>query len=233
MTNDYLTIRDIARIVQRYRVMIAVIIFAVTIVGTVVYATRPVTYTATLLVDIVRMQTQLDNLESEKSETQIVQNSAQLENAIYQYDGYYRLKADEQMGETVMNWLKTPRVTSDIVGLAVAQMKQSKLPSIDLRPVKLRKFFTPHRISPQSVQVVYKVSKREQADEISKSLVAYINTRIKLLSGDDFAQFGVRADTPITSNAAKPLWLIALLFASIGAFIAFWSVLVRYSLSKN
>ncbi len=243
--NDYLTIWDVARIVRRYRVMIFGIVVGFVVVGTGVYASLPQAYRATLLVDIVRVAqnsnsqiAQIGNLElkSAKDEgglTQIVQNSIESSNSAYQYDGYYRLKADEQMGETVVNWLKTPRVTSDIVNLAIEDLNASSSAG-NLPNVNLRKFFVSHRISPQSVQVAYRVPKQAQADAIAKSLVEYTNARIKLLSGDgSFAQFAVRADAPIVGDAAKPLWMMALLFAGIGAFVAFWSVLVRYGLRKR
>lgn len=220
MTSNYITIRDIAQIARRYRVMAMTIVLCIVAFGGLFHVLRPTTYTATLLVDIVR------NTNAIMIDENIRRASIEGD----QYDGYYRLKADEQMGETVMHWLKTPRVTADIVTLA----------GITPVTISLTKYFRAHRISPQSVQVVYEVPTRAQASAIGTALVTYINTRITLLDGGQFgdeatksAQFGVRADAPIVSLTQKPLAIILIFWAGIGVFIAFWTVIIRHSLRRK
>lgn len=145
----------------------------------------------------------------------------------YQYHDFYRLQADERFADTVVRWLGSPRIISDIFEQVQTQMTQR-----GSRP--LAQVFEAQRLSSQMIQVTYNAENVSAAQAIAHALLTRINAETSALNKDqqEAAWFVIVGDAPVMSDARVSMALVLALTLSLGVFLGFWMVLFRHYFSK-
>ncbi len=174
-----------------------------------VWYMRPVTYTVSVLLDIARVGMSAITHD-------------------YTYDEYYRLQADERFAETVAHWLRTPRVVDDILQTATVPLPQTFRGR--------ERFFKAHRVSPQSINVLYSVSNPLIGMRIAGVMSEYLNGRAAALNYDKREQerwFVIRVSDPVIMRDTKPWWLVVsvgvICGIIVGTGVVFTSYLLRHT----
>lgn len=170
--------------------------------------TRPVRYDSSLALNITRTGTQKTDQ--------------------FRYDNFYRLQADDKFTETVVEWLKSPRVAEDIY--ANAGIDASKM---TLR--QLSKAVKPEKMSSQLVLVSFSAPDVVTSKKISAAIFKAVNDNTTALNKDqqDAEWFQILSDDPvIVKYHMNPGLLLAISFV-FGAFVAFWAVMIRHYFSQD
>ncbi len=154
--------------------------------------------------------------ENYKVETNlnITRNGKQEESNDYRYDEFYRLQADERFADTVVRWLGSERIKSDIC-------KKNNLCQQTLRA---------KRLSSQFIIVSFVSQKTDVAKTKSTKIINILNKETERLNKLQQSEtwFKVLGDEPIiTKNKISFQKLLAMLFSS-GIFIGFWVVFIRH-----
>ncbi len=138
----------------------------------------------------------------------------------YQFDDFYRLQADEKFADTLVEWLKNPRVVSDIYQKAGISTDNFSLKS-------LSRSFSPAKYSPQTVVVSFNSPTKEQAEKLSHSIVSITRENTQKLNEkqQETAWFQVIAFDPLIKKQIFSWPIIILAGIFLGIFIAFWVVL--------
>lgn len=166
---------------------------------------RPDSYDTSLILNISRIGTQ--------------------ETDQYRYDDFYRIQADEKFAETVVEWLKSPRISSDIYADA----------GIDTAFLNLRQLsrnMSPEKLSPQVVSVNFSSSDQKTAEKISRSIIKIISGNTQSLNKDqkDNTWFEIIPQEPITKRYHPDSALILMASLLFGLFVGFWVVMIRHYL---
>lgn len=177
------------------------IILAFLAIGVLFYFFQPVKYQADLTLNVTR--------------------TGQQKTADYQFDDFYRLQADERFADTVVRWLETARMQSDIqkeAGVGIGSFS-----------LKLE------RLSSQMIAVEISASNPEIAEETSLSVAKAVNNESNKLNVAQQKEnwFEVVADVPVISLATWAWYKIILIALALGIFIAFWAVLIRHYIEEK
>ncbi len=154
----------------------------------------------------------------------ITRDSA-IQTSDYSYDDFYRLQADERFADTIVRWLQSPSIVSDIYTEAGIDTTTWSLGV-------LKNALGSQRLSSQIVAINYAADSQVQADAIGEATI----TKVNVLSQDLNAQqkesgwFVVIAQKPIVKPSQHSLLQILVIVGVIGFFAAFWTVIVRYYL---
>lgn len=146
----------------------------------------------------------------------------------YKYDNFYRLQADERFADTVVRWLKSPRVSADI-------LNESGVSTIGLTQRQLSGFFKAERLSSQLIEIEFSTRETASAQKISGAVEKILNAQTEKLDVDQNEEswFKIVKDEPII-RLAKPDWLrLAVGLAMLAFFVGFWTTLGRHYLSKK
>lgn len=177
------------------------VVFVFLIAGGVYYQYAPKKYAAVMDLNITR--------------------AGQVENKEYDYDGFYRLQADEKFAETVVWWLGSPRIAKEICRLAeVSQCPAS---------------YEAKKLSSQYLQVSFSPKNSEDAEKIARSLVEVLggetsNLNLKQKKVD---WFEVQGNLPDVQEAKIGLGKLLAGAFFLGCFFGFWVVLGRHYFAKN
>jgi capsular polysaccharide biosynthesis protein len=167
---------------------------------------RPVSYSASLTINITRNG---------------IQNTPD-----YRYDDFYRLQADEKFAETVVQWLKSPRIISDIY-------KEAGIGTEKLSLRQLSGALKPEKLSSQIVAVTYSSSDPKKAGELAQSIAKVISTNTQNLNKNqkEDSWFEISASQPvIVKDIFKPIYIF-LISLVVGIFVGFWIVLLKHYLN--
>jgi capsular polysaccharide biosynthesis protein len=158
----------------------------------------------------------------ETSLTLNVTRSGMQETTDYRYDDFYRLQADERFSDTVVEWLRDPRIVNDIFKNAKLDLKNVSLAS-------LKKEFSVERRSSQIVSVRFSSEDAQVGEKISKSLVEAISERTEKLNENqnEPSWFRIVAEEPLTIKRSFPYDKIFLVSLLAGIFIGFFAVMIR------
>ena len=169
------------------------------------FALRPVSYSASLALNITRGGIQ--------------------QTGDYRYDDFYRLQADEKFAETVVEWLKNPRTVVDVYDKAGIGTD-----SFSMR--RLAKSFTAEKLSAQIVAVSFSAKDGKSAEKLSAAIPETITENIKLLNKkqDDGTWFEIVAQDPVIIQDRIGALAILLASAALGIFVGFWVVLLKHYL---
>jgi capsular polysaccharide biosynthesis protein len=165
---------------------------------------RPVTYVTSLTLNITR---------SGVSDTQD-----------YRYDDFYRLQADEKFSETVVQWLKSPRVEEDIY-------REAGIDTKDYSLKQLAKSISADKLSSQLVAVSFSATDEKIAQKIATAISKIISQNTQSLNKDqnESTWFEVLASAPVVRpNELSPLVVLAIFLGAI--FAAFWGVMIKHYL---
>jgi capsular polysaccharide biosynthesis protein len=137
---------------------IAVIIYTVAIVVIVAYAwsvRTSQTYSASMLLNINRTETQTTS--------------------DYRYDQFYRLQADDKFADTVAQWLAAPGVAKDIFEKAGISTDQATMR-------QLSKSFHAEKLSVNIVNVQYSTENQGDASRIAPAVESVVSDKTKSLN---------------------------------------------------
>lgn len=187
---------------QQERVFWTIILISV--LGAIIWQkSQPVSYQATLLLNIGRGS---------------MQDTDQ-----YAYDSFYRLQADERFADTVVRWLGTPRVVEDIYSAAGSDPKSAGIRD-------LKNAFEAKRLSSQVIEVAYADADRQALKKISESAVGVLNDYAESLNKENRESnwFVVIGSDPVIRDARFTLSFAVAIGLTFGLFIGFWAALFRH-----
>ncbi len=148
--------------------------------------------------------------------------------ADYKYDSFYRLQADERFADTVVRWMKSPRMAADI-------LNEAGVSTIVLNQRQLSGFFKAERLSSQLIEIEFSTKETASAQKISGAVEKILNAQAGKLDLDQNEEswFKIIKDEPII-RLAKPDWpKLSAGLAMLAAFIGFWATLSRHYMSKT
>lgn len=141
----------------------------------------------------------------------------------YSYDDFYRLQADERFADTVVRWLQSPSIVSDIYTAANVDTTAWSLKA-------LKNALGSQRLSSQIVAINYSAESPTQADAISEATVIKLNAMSQDLNAqqNEKGWFVILSEDPIIKSSQESLMKILSIVGVIGIFVAFWTVIVRH-----
>lgn len=140
----------------------------------------------------------------------------------YRYDDFYRLQADERFSDTIVEWLKSPRIIADIYSISGINQKNSNL-------IKLPKAFSVERRSSQIVSVNFSSPEKETARKISEGISKVVSANTQKLNEDqkEDTWFKVLSQEPVIQKYTPDYGIILLASFFAGIFLAFWVVMIK------
>jgi len=143
----------------------------------------------------------------------------------YSYDNFYRLQADDKFAETVVEWLKSPRIVSDINTEAGREMK-----NVSLR--QLTRVFQTTKLSSQIVSVKFSAIDQKTAEKLSLSISKILKQKVERLNEDQKQNdwFEIKADVPIIIQNKPNYGIVFVVSLLVGIFLGFWVVLIKHYL---
>jgi capsular polysaccharide biosynthesis protein len=143
----------------------------------------------------------------------------------YKFDDFYRLQADEKFAETLVQWIKIPRLALDIWTKAGNNSENLSLG-------QLSKLFKAEKLSSQIVSVKFSAANPEIAKKLSESIVEIISRETALLNQDQQEEnwFEIVALNPVILISRVNPFLLFLASLGMGIFLGFWIVLARHYL---
>jgi len=166
---------------------------------------KPASYTTSLTLNITRIGTQnTDN---------------------YKYDAFYRLQADEKFAETLVEWLKSPRIEEKIFEEAGINTSNYSLKN-------LSKSIKAEKMSSQIVSVRFSSSNKKSASDIAAAISKIISQNTQNLNKEQKNEtwFEVIFESPVIK--IDKISLLAIVFSFLGAiFAGFMAVMIKHYLS--
>lgn len=165
------------------------------------FAFRPVSFEASLDINITRAGKQ--------------------ETTDYKYDNFYRLQADEKFADTLVEWLGSPSVVSEIL------KKTQNNQEFTLR--QLSRLIRGEKYSSQLVRASYVSSDKESAVNMSRGIENVLRNKIDELNGEQKEEnwFKIIIGEPTVKTETFNPWIAALAGVLLGAFIGLWLVVLR------
>lgn len=203
-------LRDFVKYVRKYKVLFFGVVSGVMLISYAFLALQPLQYTTILSLHVARSHSGEQSNE-------------------YQYDGFYRLQADEQFADTVVRWLASPRIVSDIYSGAGRDIR---IPA----EYELDGVFSAKRLSSQYIEVQFTTSTKMMAENLSKSLDAVINEKTRALNmntEDERMWFRVLVDDPVIYETHIPWNRVMGGAFLVGVFLALWAVALRVYFSRE
>ncbi len=165
---------------------------------------RPVVFDASLTLNITRSGSQNTNS--------------------YKYDDFYRMQADEKFAETIVEWLKSPRIEEDIY----------KNAGVDVSGYSLKRLSTGITAEQRSSQVVianFSALDQKKVQNIAYSVSKIISQNIRSLNSDqkESSWFEITSGEPVIRvREINPITILAIFFG--GIFLAFFGALFKHYL---
>lgn len=146
----------------------------------------------------------------------------------YRYDDFYRLQADEKFADTVVSWLKTPRVVTDIYN-------ETGKVSGDVSLKELSKIFKTKRLTSQTISVEFSSESAREAQDISEALTKMINNEAKDLNQyqKEDNWFKVVGDEPVIKEHKVKWNDILPIFIPLAIFLGIWVALIKHYLTRE
>lgn len=139
----------------------------------------------------------------------------------YAYDDFYRLQADERFADTVVRWLESPRIVSDILYTA---KRDDEMISFDA-----------DRLSSQVIRIRFVSRDEKTAEVVSRALFEVLNRETASLNRDrlEAGWFALVGETPsiVDARFGKDRAFGISLF--LGVFFGFFAVLFRWYWSES
>lgn len=197
-------LKEYIEIVKKNFHVFLYVVGCIILLGLVYYFLRPVSYTTSITIDITRKGAQ--------------------STPDYKFDDFYRLQADERFAETLVGWLKSPSVVSEIfrkAGEDTGKMTQKNL----------TKVFDSKKVSSQVVIISFSTKNMDESGRIAESLLSALVENTDNLNKDQNQEnwFKIIGKDNITKkNTVSLAWLILGMLLG-GIFVAFWVVfLIHY-----
>lgn len=198
--------RDIVKRYWEERRLFAVIMACAFFLAFVWQMSQPMHYRAALLLNVGR-----------KGEQAISGDE-------YAYDSFYRLQADERFGDTVVRWLQSPRVVSDI-------LTESGLDSALYSERALKRLISAKRLSSQVIELSFENREQAVLEREADAIVKVLNVYTDNLNQGEANKgwFVVVGSEPVLSDA-RVTWLSAALVGVFaGGFVGLWGIAILIS----
>lgn len=194
-------LKEYIKIIRNNAKLFWLIVIIVIAASFVYFYTRPVSYDTSLVLNITRGGTSTS--------------------ADYNYGGFYRLQADEKFSETVVQWLKSPRVVSDI-------FQEAGLESQSMSMRNLAKAFNAEKMSSQVVSVSFSSESEKQAEKTAQAIAKIIFQNTQGLNKDQKEKdwFEIMALEPVIIKSQTSYSLVFAVSFLAGIFLAFWAVMI-------
>lgn len=199
-------LKEYLKIIRKYKTLFVATIAVVVLAVFAFFYLQPIHYNTSLTLNITRSGSQ----STEQ----------------YKYDDFYRLQADEKFAETIVEWLRSPRIVADIYTSAgIAGSGRSSLG-------KLSKSVSAEKRSSQVVAVAFSAPNEDAAQKIAG---ATADTLAKLTQNLNVEQkentwFKIAPESPVIVRYEPSFWRVLLGSLVGGVFLAFWVVMVRHYL---
>jgi len=143
----------------------------------------------------------------------------------FKYDDFYRLQADEKFAETVVEWLKSPRVVYDIYTEAGVSNKELSIK-------RLSKALRPEKLSSQIIEVNFAASDEKTAQKIAKAIIKIVSENTENLNKDqkENTWFQIIAKDPVIMKKTYEKESVLAFSLLAGIFLGFWAVMIRHYL---
>lgn len=149
-------------------------------------------------------------------------------NNFYQYDGYYTQQSSGFFADTVMNWLQSPSVVTDIY-------KQANLDLPTVRNLsQLSKVFIVKKYPPATLGIkITSTNSSESQKLLNASTVVLKKLTDQINSTNSSDTFVLRSSNPVSSKIL-PFWALDITIAAIlGLVLTTFITLFRYYLKKS
>jgi len=145
----------------------------------------------------------------------------------YRYDDFYRLQADDKFADTVVKWLASPRVVTNIYANAKFDTKSLSL-------AKLSKSISAQKQSPQIISINFSSPSQKSAQRISEGLVKVISQNTQDLNKyqKETNWFKIISEKPVIIKHTFNYKIIFLVAFLAGIFLGFWAALIKDYLEK-
>jgi len=196
-------LKEYIRIIKKdSKVFLAVVVMIILAAFGYIYA-QPVRYDSSLALNITRTGTQKTDQ--------------------FRYDNFYRLQADDKFTETVVEWLKSPRVAEDIYNNAGIDTSKMTLQ-------QLSKAVKPEKMSSQLVLVSFSASDISTSKKISAAVFKTVNDNTNALNKDqqDAEWFQILSQDPVIVKYHMDPRLLFVMSFIFGTFVAFWAVMIKH-----
>lgn len=197
-------LKEYLQIIKKHKNLFIFVILFVSLGVFAYYSFRPVSFVTSLTIDVSRIGFQ--------------------ETTDYRYDDFYRLQADEKFCETIVEWLKNPRVVADI-------FKEAGIDTEKLNLKKLSASVKAQKRSSQIVAINFGASDEKTAKKIANAIIKIISKKTEVLNANqkENTWFQIFSDEPVIKEN-KINWMIILAGFLAGIFLAFWTVLIKHYL---
>ncbi|HAI74126.1 MAG TPA: hypothetical protein DCS28_04400 [Candidatus Moranbacteria bacterium] len=189
---------------NNFKLFLTIIIL--TVAGTFIYFIfRPISFNTSLILNITRSGSQISEG--------------------YKYDNFYRLQADEKFAETIVQWLKSPRIATDI-------NNEAEITAGNFSLRQLSKIFQAEKLSSQIVSVKFSASDKKTAEKISLAAMRVLKKNTEQLNEDqkENTWFEIKAQNPVIVENNFDLKTVFLASLAVGLFLGFWIVMFRHYL---
>ena len=200
-------LKEYWQIIQKdIRALFLVVVLAV-LASVAYFGLRPVSYDVSMALNVTRSGSQ--------------------QTTDYRFDDFYRLQADEKFAETIVEWLKNPRIVTDIYTKAGISVQQLNLK-------QLAKALTSEKLSSQIVAVSFSASDEISAKKISDAVAEVIEKNVAVLNENqnESTWFRIIAQAPVIVKNVGNIWTLLVFPLLFGMFIGFWVILLRHYLKK-
>lgn len=196
-------LKEYIAILRQNSRLFGITVFVTVAISLVYFLVQPTTYGVSLTLNITRGGSQQVNA--------------------YKFDDFYRLQADEKFADTVVEWLRSPWLVTEIYRSADLELQDASL-------AQLRKVLRAEKRSAQTVEVGFSTGTREDAKKIAKAVSKVLAKQTAALNKDqrEAAWFElVPQEAVIVKDSVNLVWVM-LMSTAVGIFLAFWAALVAY-----
>ncbi len=197
-------LKALIKIFAKYKKMFWSIILLFLIGGCLFYILQPRNYIVSTTVNIVRLNLN-KNLDDNKKE---------FEN---DFSSFYRAQADDKVADSIVAWLKSPSIVSDI--LTKSNRKDLSNMSIE----DLSAMYDVNKISAQVVDVRFKVLNSKDGTKQVDAINKKINKLLKQMTPESSTNswFRVSVQKPVIRFNEKSPLFIFLMSLVLGFFVSF------------
>jgi capsular polysaccharide biosynthesis protein len=197
-------LKEYLKIIKRNKHIFGLTVAVLFLMAAIYIFFRPISYTTSLTLNITRDGTQsTDN---------------------YKYDNFYRLQADEKFSETLVEWLRSPRIEEKI-------FKEAGIDTLDFSLKRLSNSIKAEKMSSQIVSVSFSSPNKKSSQDIAQAVSKIIIQNTQELNRDqkDATWFKVLPENPVVKiDEVSLLMVLAVLFSAF--FAAFWVVMIKHYL---
>ncbi len=140
------------------------------------------------------------------------------ETSEYTYDSFYRLQADSQFADTVVEWMRSPYVLEQIFDDG------------DSNAISQKDFFHADRMSSQTIAVTFITATKKEAQSVAKNLNRVLNEETQKLNKIQKQEnwFVIFGNDPVTGDNRLSLFFVLTVGFAVGLFISFWVVMIKH-----